>query len=397
MTHEEFASIVWGAAKISLSDFFCESLHSIGRFPRESAFPVIRAMHALDYGLDDIARIMMVSYDIEVAAGMFKNLQCDKWDRPRRAYELDDIEANLNHKLNIMLHRDSNCADCVFSIIRQGSAALNLKTILDGFALRGYYRKQHDVNLCRTQGGALRPVHDLLLLPKTATMAKVLCESAMVAEDVEAVRYIESIPEYKKLLGDKFVAEHIKIVNNYLRSKQRIEQDLSIINELSGYNLQDYANLLTSYESYKQQTDSVTVDAIYNSEILRKAPDHFIELIMNHKEVSVGTANIFIARMASDGMPTKGGFLMANKGRFFVIQYPDTEMTETEIVERCFENKAKRGYLGILFGVSLDVVAAHKAGQKLLNLMYELSPSNEIALHMDLKGRAKHFTNELGV
>lgn len=397
MTHQEFSNIVMSATKASLADFFCGSFHSLGAFAYTSDFPVILAMHKLDYGFGDIARIMSTSYDIEVAAGMIKNLACEEWRKPNKPYTLDDIQETLNYKLNRMLHEDSHHADCVFSLIRQGGSALNLKRILDGFALRGYFRHHHDVNLCRDQHGVLRPVSDLLLLPKTATMAKVLCESAMVAEDAEAVRYIAAIPEYKKLLGDRFVPENIKVVNNYLRSKQKRDTDLSIINELSGYNLQDYANLLTSYENYKQQEDSVTVDAIYDAEILRQAPEHFIELIMNHKEVSVGTANIFIARMARDGMPTKGGFLMANKGRFFIIQYPNAEMSETEIVELCFENKSKRGYLGILIGVPPEVVAAHKGGQKLLNLMYELSPSSEIAQHLDVKGRAKQFKNDLGI
>jgi hypothetical protein len=397
MIHQDFRNIVMSVTKASLADFFCGSFHMLGSFAYTDDFPVILAMHKLDYSFDDIARIMSTSYHIEVAAGMIKNLACEEWRKPKAPYTLADIQESLHYKLNRMLHEDSQHADCVFSLIRQGGSGISLKRILDGFALRGYFRHHHDVNLCRDQYGALRPVSDLLLLPKTATIAKVLCESAMVAEDAEAVRYIAAIPEYKKFLGERFVPDNIKVVNNYLRSKQKRDTDLSIINEVSGYNLQDYANLLISYENYKQQKDSVTVDAIYDAEILRQAPDHFIELIMNHKEVSVGTANIFIARMARDGMPTKGGFLMANKGRFFVIQYPTAEMSETEIVELCFENKAKRGYLGILIGMSPEVVAAHKAGQKLLNLMYELSPSNEIAQCLDTKGRAKQFKNDLGV
>lgn len=397
MTHQEFRNIVMSATKASLADFFCGSFHSLGPFAYTSDFPVILAMHKLGYGIDDIARIMSASYDIEVAAGMIKNLGCEEWRKPNAPHTLADIQGSLNYKLNSMLHEDSQYADCVFSLISQGGSALNLKRILQGFALRGYYRHHHDINLCRNQHGLLRPASDLLLLPKTATIAKVLCESAMVAEDAEAVRYIAAIPEYESFLGQRFISENIKLVNNYLRSKQKRGTELSIINELSGYNLQDYANLLTSYENYKQQTDSKVVEAIYNAEILRQAPDHFIELIMNHKEVSVGTANIFIARMARDGMPTKGGFLMANKGRFFVIQYPTAEMSETEIVDLCFENKAKRGYLGILIGLPPEVVAAHKGGQKLLNLMYELSPSNEIAQCLDTKGRVKQFKNDLGV
>lgn len=397
MNHQDFRNIVMSATKASLADFFCGSFHMIGSFEYTSDFPVIMAMHKLDYSFGDIARIMSTSYDIEVAAGMIKNLGCDEWRKPKELYTLAEIKGTLHYKLNRMLHKDSQHADCVFSFIRQDGSSLNIKWILGGFSLRGYYRHHHDVNLCRDQYGALRPVSDLFLLPKTAAMAKVFCESAMVAEDVEAVRYIAGIPDYKKLLGDRFVQENIKVVNNYLRSKQKRDTDLSIINELSGYNLQDYANLLASYENYKQKKDSVTVDAIYDAEILRQAPDHFIELIMNHKEISVGTANIFIARMARDGMPTKGGFLMANKGRFYVLQYPAEEMSETEIVDLCFENKAKRGYLGILIGISPGVVAAHRAGQKLLNLIYELSPSSQIAQHLDVKGRAKQFKNDLGI
>lgn len=401
MTPQDFINIVSETSSLSLDEFFHMHLHQGYTAKPDDMFRVLAKMHAMGMGVDDIIPTVDAAFDFRAERGMVS-----RWTVPdhERGYSFKkwDMEELVNTKIHYMLQSSAESCDLAFSLIRQGGDRLFLKPILNGFAITGYYQHQHDLNLCRTASGQLRAVDDFLLLPKNQTIARMLCDSAIFWEDLEAVRYVASIPEYRKHLDDKFLAGRVKALNNSLRAKGTRDTDLSLLNDLSEPTLEDYARLLSTSKSMVSDFGSVNqimakVMPLFNAKLLSMAPAEFVYMLMTQKDMGIKTSNIFIAKMAESGIPTKLGFLLANKGRFFVTEFPQAELTETEIVQLCFEHKAKRGYLGMLYSVSLDVIAAHRHGQKLLNLMYEFIPSNEIAQRLDTKGRAKQFKNDLGV
>lgn len=400
MTNEDFCNIVSETSSLPLDQFFYQHLHHGYTTEPDEMFLVLGRMHELGMGVDDIIRTVDAAFDFQAAKGMVS-----RWplkDYERSSFKKWDMEELINTKVHYMLKYKPEFSDLAFSLIRKGGARLFLKPILNGFSINGYYQHQHDLNLCRTASGQLRSVDDFLLLPKNQTTARMLCDSAIFWEDLEAVRYVASIPEYRKYLDDKFLAERAKELNNKLRAKGTRNTDLSILNDLSEPNLEDYARLLSTSDAMVRDFGDVAknmanVMPMFNPALLSMAPAEFVYMLMTQKDMGIKTSNIFIAKMAGLGIPTKAGFLMANKGRFFATQFPQAELTEMEIVELCFEHKAKRGYLGMLYSVPLDVIASHRHGQKLLNLMYEFIPSGEIAQRLDIKGRAKQFRNDLGV
>ena len=397
MEHAEFCSLVEETTGLHIHDLIFRVFYKKRRTP---VLPLMTRLATLNLGVDDVTSLFERAYAIELSLGLK-----DRWKERAQSHInidkypdwVDDVSLILNNMLV-----NTSFVDAAFDLLMRGNnPSVNFKGMLYGFGHKDTLKNQRDVCLCRDRQGQLRHPAAFLLFPRNQTMARMFCDSAMAADDLEAVQHLLSVPQIAKHLPQDFLAEHVKVVNNQLLSSGQRTQDLALISAFTSISLQDYAQLLIDSPLLegkgRNKHTKQSMDNVFNEAMLRKAPDEFVHLLMTTSRFDTEPVNAFISRMHRVGLPTAKGFLMANFGRFYMLEHPGFSLTEPEIVNLCFSNNHRRGYLGILTTLSPEIIAGHPRKDLLLEEAYKLTGDQAFVLPMSLQQQAKSFSGDLGL
>lgn len=395
MEHADFCSLVEEATGLHIHDLIFEVFY---HNEHRKGLTLITMLANLNSSFDDVTVFFKRAYALELPLGLKAS-----WKSKARPFTRIEEEADWGWGVSVILNKmlvKSSFVDAAFDLLMRGkNSSVNFKAMLYGFGHKDILNNQREVNLCRYSVGELREPATFLLFPHNQTMARMFCDSAMAADDLQAVEHLLSIPQIAKHLPQAFLAEHVKVVNNELISSGIRADDLALINSLSSMGLQDYAKLIVDspYLQGRNWKVDQTLDSVFKEHLLRQAPEEFVHLVMTTPSFEKDPANLFIYRMHRAGLPTARGFLMANHGRFYLLEHPETSMTDQEILECCASNKHKRGYLAILSTLPPDLIAGHSKGDLLLNEVYELTGDVSFVQQMSLAQRAKTFSGDLGL
>jgi hypothetical protein len=396
----DFCALVEETTGLHIQDLIFEIYY---RRERKKAFPLLTMLANLNSSFDDVTFFFQRAYALGLPLGLIESFK--EKAKPLSPMIFTDInkEPDWGWGVSVILNQmliNPSFVDAVFDLLMRGkNSSVNFKGMLYGFGHKDSLRNQRKLNLCRYSVGVLREPEAFLLFPRNQTIARMFCDSAMAADDLQAVQHLLSIPQMAKHLPQAFLADHVKVVNNRLISDGHRTEDLTLINAITRMSLEDYAKLVVDSPLLqgKNRQPQQTLDAIFNVQMLRKAPDEFVHLLMTTSNFEKDPVNAFIYGMHRAGLPTARGFLMANHGRFYMLEHPDFCLTEPEIVNICYSNKHRRGYLGILATLAPEIIAGHKEKDLLLDLVYKLSEDTECVRHMSLIGRAKAFSGDIGL
>lgn len=395
MEHANFCSLVEEATGLHIHDLIFEVFY---HNEHKKAFIILTMLANENSSFDDVTFFFKRAYALELPLGLKAN-----WKAKARPFTRINEEADWGRGVSVILNKmlvSTSRVDAVFDMLMRGkNSSVNFKAMLYGFGHKDILRNQRELNLCRYSDGVLREPKAFLLFPQNQTMARMFCDSAMAADDLQAVEHLLSIPDVAKHLPKGFLAEHVKVVNNQLISSGVRAGDLTLIKSLTSMGLQDYAKLIVDspYLQGRNWKIDQTLGSVFKEHLLRQAPEEFVHLVMTTPSFEKDPANQFIYRMHRAGLPTARGFLMANHGRFYLLEHPETSMTDQEILECCASNKNKRGYLAILSTLPPELIAGHSKGDLLLAEAYDLTGDVAFVKQMSLAQRAKAFSGDLGL
>lgn len=401
MTHDEFCSMVNRVSGLHIHEAMFHSFYPNSQYiPDGGCLPkILIGLASGGYGFDSALQFFNRAYKVEEPLGMKSQWVVeDAWMKERLKKEPDWI-CQISAELNYMIGRKAQ-SDAVFSLLANGSSHIDKKLLLSGFGIGGYSKDQRRFNICRTDNGELRSADLLLLLPQNQTTTRIICDSAIAADDLDAVNHLLAIPKIAKHLPMEFLVSQIKNVNNELLSQQRISKELSLVETFSSSNLQDYARLITDSPylagtDYNSEGDGLKV--IFKKTMLSQAPEEFVHLAMTMSNFSKDRVNAFLLRMHLEGLDTIKGFLMAHFGRFFMIQTPNHSISDAEVLQICASNKHRRGYLAILCTLPPKVIATHAKSDLLLDEAYKLTGDLAFVREMSITSQAKAFSGDLGL
>lgn len=395
MEHAEFCSLVEETMGLHIHDLIFDVFY---HNERKMAFPLITILANDNSSFDDVTYLFKRAYALELPLGLKAT-----WKQKARPFTKIDEEADWGWGLSVILNQmlvKSAWVDAAFDLLmRSKNSSVNFKAMLHGFGHKDILRNQRELNLCRYSEGELREPEAFLVFPRNQTMARMFCDSAMAADDLQAVEHLLSIPQVAEHLPKDFLAGHVKVVNNQLISSGIRTEDLTLIKSLTSMGLQDYAKLIVDspYLQGRNWKVDQTLDSVFKEHLLRQAPEDFVHLVMTTPSFEKDPVNQFIYRMHRAGLPTARGFLMANLGRFYLLEHPETSMTDQEILDCCASNKQKRGYLAILTMLPPELIAGHAKSDLLLEEAYKLTGDVAFVKQMSLAQRAKAFSGDLGL
>jgi hypothetical protein len=395
LEHADFCSLVEDASGLHIHDLIFEVFY---HNEHKKAFILLTMLANENSSFDDVTFFFKRAYALELPMGLKAN-----WKAKARPFTQIDEEADWGWGVSAILNNmlvNKSLVDVAFDLLMRGkNSSVNFKVMLYGFGHKDILKNQRELNLCRYRVGELREPGTFLLFPQNQTMARMFCDSAMAADDLQAVEHLLAIPQVAKHLTQDFLAEHVKVVNNQLISSGVRTEDLTMIKSLTSMGLQDYAQLIVNspYLQGRNWKVDQTLDSVFKEHLLRQAPEEFVHLVMTTPSFEKDPANRFIYRMHRAGLPTARGFLMANHGRFYLLEHPDFCLTEPEMVSICFSNKHKRGYLGFLTTLEPKIIAGHPKKDLLLEEAYKLTGDVAFVEQMSLAQRAKAFSGDLGL
>lgn len=256
--------------------------------------------------------------------------------------------------------------------------------------------------LCRDQQGELRRPEDLKVISRSKDTARAFVRSAFEQDDLEAIDHFLAVPEIAAHLPPHTLDDLFKLVLQAIKevpgAPAGSHMNSRIYHRYGGDVLGEYWQTLDNAPVLRGGRAPVEFEQIFNPEVLRLAPEVFIDQLSKHKLMDKGQVNTFIYRMHQAGLPCYPGYLLVSRGPFYHLDNKDRAPNYTMMIDDCLSKKSKSGFVGLLATVPISAMVEHSRRDEILLLVHGLTGDPEYVRHMaSLKSRGKAFATDLNL
>jgi hypothetical protein len=301
------------------------------------------------------------------------------------------------------LYSPASADEMMKYVIKNASSIDHLARLTSQYCTDPSQTQAPVVNLCREQDGTLRSKD--YFKDRLDNFMPVLIQSAFHFDDLEAFKYLQSLPGIAKYRGDGTVQKIANHVVGYYKVYAEANPEFDM---KSRWLFKEYGNPIRQYWNDIAQCkalESVVSDIkndhkwsdIFVPEFLKLAPADFIDQLLTATKVSTLNANRFIFEMHQAGIDCNQGFILTTVGRFQYEVQKHEPVDHAFMIRMCLADLKKPGRIGFLATVPLELIIGHPRRDEMLKPLYELTGEPRLLKAMNLKMLGKMFGQELGI